>query len=64
MLRQTIYCIFLFLLSSDTFTAKVIGVTDGDTIVVLTSDKKQIRIRLEGICISPLNGWTNNLQRD
>jgi len=41
--------IFLFLLSSDTFFAKVIGVTDGDTIVVLTDNNKQIKIRLEGI---------------
>lgn len=32
-----------------TFTAKVIGVTDGDTIVVLTDENKQIKIRLEGI---------------
>jgi len=31
------------------FTAKCVGVTDGDTITVLTSDKKQIKIRLYGI---------------
>ena len=37
------------LLSTSSFTALVVGVTDGDTIVVLTSDKKQIKIRLEGI---------------
>ncbi len=41
---------FLFLfISNTTFTAKVIGVTDGDTIVVLTDEKQQIKIRLEGI---------------
>jgi len=37
------------LLSTSTFTALVIGVTDGDTIVVLTGDKEQIKIRLVGI---------------
>jgi endonuclease YncB( thermonuclease family) len=37
------------LLSTSTFTAKVIGVTDGYTIVVLTEDKQQIKVRLEGI---------------
>lgn len=41
---------FLFLaIQNEKFTAKVIGVTDGDTIVVLTDEKKQIKIRLEGI---------------
>jgi len=34
---------------NETFTATVVGVTDGDTIVVLTADNKQIKIRLEGI---------------
>ncbi|WP_169976127.1 thermonuclease family protein [Campylobacter sp. RM16191] len=31
------------------FSAKVVKVSDGDTISVLTEDKKQIRIRLYGI---------------
>jgi micrococcal nuclease len=31
------------------FTGKVIGITDGDTIIVLTKDNKQVKIRLEGI---------------
>ena len=31
------------------FTAKCVGVTDGDTITVLTSDRQQIKIRLHGI---------------
>jgi endonuclease YncB( thermonuclease family) len=35
--------------AADTLTAKVVGVTDGDTIKVLTADKKQLRIRLYGI---------------
>ena len=34
---------------STTFTGKVIKITDGDTIVVLTNDNEQIKIRLEGI---------------
>jgi micrococcal nuclease len=42
---------FLLLLfpSSDVFYATVIGITDGDSIIILTQDKKQIVIRLEGI---------------
>jgi len=32
-----------------TFTAQVIGISDGDTITVLTKDKEQIKIRLDGI---------------
>jgi endonuclease YncB( thermonuclease family) len=43
-----IFLTFAFI-ASDTFNAKVIGITDGDTIVVLTSDNQQIKIRLEGI---------------
>jgi micrococcal nuclease len=31
------------------FKAKVVGITDGDTIVVLASGNRQIKIRLEGI---------------
>ncbi|MBG0790940.1 MAG: thermonuclease family protein [Desulfovibrionaceae bacterium] len=31
------------------FTSKVIGVTDGDTVVVLTKDKAQVKVRLYGI---------------
>ncbi len=46
--------IIFFLISfnicgSNIFSAKVIGITDGDTFTVLTKDKKQIKIRLEGI---------------
>lgn len=33
----------------DVFTGTVIGVTDGDTIIVLTDDKQNIKVRLEGI---------------
>src|SRR5680860_721565 len=42
--------ILLLLLSvSTSFTGKVVKITDSDTIVVLTADKKQVKIRLEGI---------------
>ena len=41
--------LLLSLAVSTTFTGKVIKITDGDTIVVLTEDKEQIKIRLEGI---------------
>jgi micrococcal nuclease len=33
----------------NTFTAKVIGITDGDSITVLTDQNEQIKVRLEGI---------------
>lgn len=49
MIRQLAFCILFILAGTDTFKAKVIGVTDGDTIVVLTEDNQQIKIRLEGI---------------
>lgn len=45
-----ILLIALFLFSEEeSFKAKVIGVTDGDTIIVLSEENKQIKIRLEGI---------------
>ena len=44
---------FLFLLplwqSLETISGKVVGVSDGDTIVVLLSDNRELRVRLEGI---------------
>jgi endonuclease YncB( thermonuclease family) len=39
----------LLLLLSGTYTAKVIRVSDGVTITVLTDNKEQIPIRFEGI---------------
>ena len=39
----------LFLTFQTSFDAKVIGITDGDTIIVLSENKEQIKIRLEGI---------------
>lgn len=49
MIKQLTFVVLFAYLGTDTFTAKVVGITDGDTIVVLTSDKQQIKIRLEGI---------------
>ena len=49
MLRSFILCLAISFQVPDVFNAMVIGITDGDTIVVLTSDNQQIKIRLEGI---------------
>jgi len=49
-MKLYIFSILLLLFPfSDGFYATVIGVTDGDSIVILTREKKQIKIRLEGI---------------
>ncbi|HEY3369401.1 MAG TPA: thermonuclease family protein [Prolixibacteraceae bacterium] len=37
------------LISTSSFTGKVIRITDGDTIVILTENNEQVKIRLEGI---------------
>jgi micrococcal nuclease len=42
-------CLCLPASGAGTFTGKVTGVTDGDTITVVTSDKRQYKVRLEGI---------------
>lgn len=39
----------LFYSLSDTYLAKVIGITDGDSIIILTKNNTQLKIRLEGI---------------
>jgi micrococcal nuclease len=49
MFKKLAYCLIVALIGQDNFTAKVIGVTDGDTIVVFTENNEQIKIRLEGI---------------
>jgi len=41
--------LFSLLTLNDSFKARVIGVYSGDTIVVSTSNDKQLKIRLEGI---------------
>lgn len=48
-MRLLTFVLLLLLTLTDSFTTKVIKITDGDTIVVLTKDKKQVKIRLEGI---------------
>ena len=48
----TLLIAFLFLPTAsagDPFAARCVGVTDGDTITVLTPEKQEIRIRIEGI---------------
>ena len=42
-------CLCLSASGAGTFVGKVTSVADGDTITVTTSDKKQFKIRLEGI---------------
>ena len=41
--------ILSILLNTSSFTAKVVRVIDGDTIVVLTENNQQIKVRLEAI---------------
>lgn len=35
--------------AAEGFPARVVGVTDGDTLTVLTGEKRQVKIRLAGI---------------
>jgi endonuclease YncB( thermonuclease family) len=49
MIKLLAFCFLFILASTDTFKAKVIVVTYGDTIVVLADNNQQIKIRLEGI---------------
>jgi len=41
--------LIVFVLTSGTLTGKIVGVQDGDTITLLTSEKVQHKIRLYGI---------------
>lgn len=50
--------LFLFVISfmffgslpaGETLTGRIVGVTDGDTVKVLTTDKKEVKIRLYGV---------------
>ena len=35
--------------SPESYPARVVGISDGDTITVLTAEKKQVKIRLHGV---------------
>jgi len=48
-MKLTFALILSILLSTLSFRAFVVRITDGDTIVALTNDKNQFTIRLEGI---------------
>jgi micrococcal nuclease len=52
-MRHTLPALLLFLASTvqaaEPFSAKVIGISDGDTLTVLKADKTQVKIRLHGI---------------
>jgi len=50
MMKTSLILILIALLPvNDSFKAKVIGVTSGDSIVVQLDDKKQVKVRLQGI---------------
>jgi endonuclease YncB( thermonuclease family) len=42
-------CLLLAAISGAQESVKVVGVSDGDTVKVLTSEKKELRVRLDGI---------------
>lgn len=46
---KVLFIFLLFLCGQSEFVAKVIGVIDGDTIVILTKENQQIKIRLDAI---------------
>lgn len=47
--------------ASDSITGKVVRVADGDTITILTNDKKQFKIRFAGIdCPERAQPWGQN----
>ena len=45
----SLFLIFLTIVNADILTGKVVSVTDGDTIKVLTKNKTLYKIRLNGI---------------
>jgi len=49
MKTSLLFILFALISVPDSFKAKVIGVTSGDSIVVLLDDNSQLKIRLEGI---------------
>ena len=55
--RHTLSFVFLFVptFAHANYPARVMGVTDGDTVTVLRADRTQVRVRLHGID-APENG--------
>lgn len=49
MIRLISTFLLMSMMTVSVFNAKVIRITDGDTIVVLTDKKEQVKIRLDGI---------------
>jgi len=49
MIRIFTVLFLALLMAANAFNAKVVKVSDGDTIVVLTSKNEQVKIRLEGV---------------
>ena len=49
MLKLLIFASLLFTCAFTDYEAKVVKISDGDTIKVLTVDKQEIKIRLHGI---------------
>lgn len=43
------FLFFVALLAAGTVTGRIVGVTDGDTVKILTADKKEIKVRLYGV---------------
>lgn len=53
-MRWIVSFVLVLILSAPTFAAqvmegKVVGVSDGDTITVLTNEKRQVKVRLYGV---------------
>lgn len=52
-MMKTLFISFLLLcivpLKNDILIGKIVKVSDGDTVIILTEDKQQIKIRLYGI---------------
>lgn len=51
---RSLFCFIVLMMTvslamAETFTGKVVAIGDGDSLTVLTSSQKQVRIRLEGI---------------